>query len=66
MSIKALREEFVRMGLKLAQATGWAVLRNVGSAVYDIIWELTGSSLGLLIAKAIDKIDGKKGGYIFA
>lgn len=54
------------MGLKLAKATGWCVLSTIGGKIFDIISTITGLTIGKIIANAIDKLDGKKDGYIYA
>lgn len=66
MSRKALRQAFVKMGLKLAKATGLTFLATIGGALYDIIGRITGISLGSIIALGLDYLDGKKDNYIFA
>ena len=66
MSRKKLRSAFVKMGLKLAKATGWCVLSTIGGKIFDIISTITGLTIGKIIANAIDKLDGKKDGYIYA
>lgn len=66
MSRKKLREAFVSLTVKLAAKTGWQVLKGLGGIIVDALFTIFGSSLGNIIAQIIDRIDGKKDGYIYA
>ncbi len=61
-----LRQAFIDLSIKAAKATGWLALADLGSKIYDLVITAVGTSLGEIIAQAIDSLDGKNDEYIFA
>lgn len=55
----------------ISMVSGWIVkaglcaTKAVATKVVGVVWGLTGFSLGYMIAKGIDMIDGKNNGYCF-
>ena len=63
---KNLRKEFAKLADKLARETGISVIKGCAGAIVDALFTIAGTSLGDIVAKVLDRVDGKKDGYLWA